>query len=72
MTRTDKAMLLFRANPDTWLHWSEFASRCGALAWRTRISDCRKLGLTIENKLVHTDDRTESFYRYTRGQDAHV
>jgi hypothetical protein len=66
MTRTDVAESLFKNHPNEWLYWGEFANRCGALAWRTRISECRtKRGLTIQNRLEH-DERgtTHSFYRY--------
>ena len=65
MTRTDVAESLFKNHPNEWLYWGEFANRCGALAWRTRISEVRKRGLTIQNRLEHDEQgTTHSFYRY--------
>ena len=66
-TYRDRVAALFRANPGEWLHWTRFAQIGGAMAWRTRISDCRRhLGMTIENR-QERDERgvTHSFYRWT-------
>lgn len=44
----------------------------GALAWRTRVSDCRRLlGMNIENELRRQPDGTQqSWYRYRRATAA--
>ena len=68
MSYTDVAEMHFRANPNQWLYWTEFAQRCGRLAWRTRVSECRKRGLTIENKLdKDSTGLVHSYYRYRQG-----
>ena len=62
MSRADVAEHYFRKNPNQWLYWTEFANRCGQLAWRTRVSDCRKRGMTILNRL--TKDARGVTHRY--------
>ncbi len=53
----------FKARPTEWVLASELAEVGGALAWRTRVSDCRRqLGMCIENKLEHVDEPGGSFY----------
>jgi hypothetical protein len=39
----------------------------GMFAWRTRVSDCRKLGMFIENRQRSVDGYTCTEYRYTSG-----
>lgn len=64
---TDRAERLFEASPNTWLHWTVFAQQCGALAWRTRISECRKRGMQIDNKVEQAENGVKhSYYRWTR------
>jgi hypothetical protein len=46
------------------VHWTDIAAVGGALAWRTRISECRA-SMVIENKVTQRQDGTkDSFYRY--------
>ena len=48
----DKVAGLFRASPGAWIDGLTVASRGGAYAWRTRVSDCRvQLGMVIENRV---------------------
>jgi hypothetical protein len=43
----------------------------GRMAWRTRVSECRTLGMRIENRLRKRDDgSTISEYRYLPPQPA--
>jgi hypothetical protein len=45
---------LFKSRPGQWIDGREIATVGGAYAWRTRISDCRKVyGATIENRIVN-------------------
>ncbi len=60
----DRVLALFRSRPLRWIAWTELAEAGGACAWRTRISDARKVfrkeGGSVEwNKRVHA-----SAYRY--------
>jgi hypothetical protein len=57
---------VLQAHQGEWVHWSRLAQVGGALAWRTRVSDCRReLGMAIDNKVVpRSDGVRESFYRY--------
>ncbi len=53
----------FKSLPNEWIDASTLAELGGALAWRTRVSDCRtKLGMCIENKLEHIDEPGGTFY----------
>ncbi len=65
-SHTDMVLELFRAHPMTWLPWQEIADVGGACAWRTRVSDARKVleaeGGQIENRLLQNSAR--SAYRY--------
>ena len=57
---------LFRASPGAWIDGLTVASRGGAYAWRTRVSDCRvQLGMVIENRVRTLPDGSKaSEYRY--------
>lgn len=63
-SNTEKVLTLFRAHPMRWLHWRRFEAVGGACAWRTRISEARRIvkaeGGTIENN----DSVKRSAYRY--------
>ncbi len=53
----------FKERPGQWINAGTLADVGGALAWRTRVSDCRtKLGMVIENKLEHIDEAGGTFY----------
>ena len=72
MSATDRVLELLRANPGRWLHWRRFAEVGGACAWRTRISDARKV-LKAEGALLeHNGSVTRSAYRYSLGRDASI
>ena len=62
----DKVSGLFRASPGTWIDGLTVASRGGAYAWRTRVSDCRvQLGMVIENRVRALENGSKvSEYRY--------
>ena len=62
----DKVAGLFRASPGAWIDGLTDASRGGAYAWRTRVSECRvQLGMAIENRVRALADGTRaSEYRY--------
>lgn len=58
-----------KARPHQWIDGRELAGIAGAYAWRTRLSDCRALGMTIANRqerrVSATGKRfTVSFYQY--------
>lgn len=70
---TQQVLALFFAQPNRWIHWRRF-ERFSACAWRTRISECRRLvqaqgGDVIWNKRVY---RSAYLYRpYVQlGRDA--
>lgn len=54
----------FKARPGVWLDGNELATVGGCYAWRSRISDCRKLGMTVDNRQRKVGPRTISEYRY--------
>lgn len=65
-TFRDRVAEYFRAHEGEWIDGMTLAQLGGVYAWRTRISECRKLGLTIENRQRKIGDRTVSEYRYVR------
>ncbi len=56
----------FKARPRIWINGLEIAKFAGAYAWRSRISDVRRVdGLNIENRLrSNADGVVVSEYRY--------
>lgn len=56
----------FRANPGRWVSAYELMKVGGSMAWRTRVSEVRRMGLNIENR-VDRDSQgvAQSFYRYS-------
>jgi hypothetical protein len=50
-TFVDAVAAYFTARPGVWLDGRALATVGGAYAWRSRISDCRRLGMTIENRI---------------------
>jgi hypothetical protein len=64
---------LFKSRPDQWIDGREIATVGGAYAWRTRISDCRKVyGATIENRIVHKHDHCDVSYSWRESQYRYV
>lgn len=55
----------FKAHPNEWVSAYTLMEIGGRMAWRTRVSDVRRMGLTIENQ-VQRDAKgvAQSFYRY--------
>jgi len=64
-TLRDAVAAHFRANPNQWVSAYTLMEIGGRMAWRTRVSDVRRMGLTIENQ-VQRDGAgvAQSFYRY--------
>ena len=54
----------FKRNPGVWYDGLYLAAIGGAYAWRSRVSDLRKRGMTIENRQVRSGRFTTSFYRW--------
>lgn len=46
----DKLAAYFLARPNAWIDGKELATIAGGYGWRTRVSDLRKRGMTIENR----------------------
>jgi hypothetical protein len=67
LTYRDAVAHYFKAHPNTWIDGLELARVGGAYAWRTRVSECRELGMTIDNE-VRTYPNTRrkvSLYKYS-------
>ena len=65
MNKSERTARFFRRNRRRWLSALTLLRVGGALAWRTRVSDCRKLGMVIEQRTDYTKAGVRSFYRYT-------
>jgi len=63
-TFRDRVEEYFRARPDQWIDGLAIAQVGGAYAWRSRVSDCRTLGMTIENRQRKVGEVTISEYRF--------
>lgn len=46
----DKLAAFFEAHPEQWIDGMALAKIAGQYAWRSRVSDLRKRGMTIENR----------------------
>lgn len=69
VTLTDQLAAYFRERPHCWIDGRILADIAGAYAWRTRVSDLRKLGMVIENRIETYRDAEHrpfklSSYRY--------
>lgn len=71
MTLNDKLEVFFRERPYTWIDGKELAHIAGGYGWRSRCSDLRKRGLTIENRVRRVREKAHlpttyaiSEYRY--------
>lgn len=64
-TLRDAVAAHFRAHPNRWISAYELMELGGRMAWRTRVSEVRRMGLAIENR-VERDSAgvAQSFYRY--------
>jgi|TARA_R110002110_G_scaffold402930_6_gene620490 hypothetical protein len=47
---TEKLRQFLEAHPNEWIDGRRLSDVAGVYAWRTRVSEVRKLGLTIENR----------------------
>lgn len=63
-TYRDRVADYFRSHAGQWVDGMTLSQCGGCYGWRTRISECRKLGLTIENRQRKVGRRTVSEYRY--------
>lgn len=62
----DQVATLFKSKPNEWISAYTLMQFGGALAFRTRCSECRtQLGMRIENKVTRdAHGVAHSFYRY--------
>jgi hypothetical protein len=60
----DKLEAFFKAHPNTWIDGKELATIAGGYGWRSRCSDLRKRGMTVENRQRRRGGYTISEYRY--------
>ena len=51
LTYRERVAALFKSRPGEWIDGMEIAKYGGCYASRTRISECRQLGMTIENRV---------------------
>ncbi len=67
-SNTDKVLRMFRADPQQWISWSDFAYLVGERAYRTRISNAKKViekeGGTVESRTFKEGPRIITEYRY--------
>lgn len=65
-TYRDAVAALFKSAPGCWVPWHRIAEVGGAMAWRTRVSDCRlELGMSIDNRVRKLENGSKvSEYRY--------
>jgi hypothetical protein len=54
----------FRHRPNIWVNGMDLSHVGGCYAWRSRVSDCRRLGMTIENRQRPSHGQTVSEYRF--------
>lgn len=79
-SNTAKVIELFRARPCRWIDWQAFASLVGDRAYRTRISNAKKVfvkeGGTVESRTYPKGFAIITEYRYLpmapQGRDASV
>lgn len=56
----------FRAHPNQWVSAYTLMQIGGSMAWRTRVSEVRRMGLNIENYVERDSEGVaKSFYRYS-------
>jgi len=68
-TLRERVAAFLRQHPNRWIVATSFESVGGRQGWRTRLSDCRRLGMQIENRvrMVRLEDGSSyklSEYRY--------
>lgn len=65
-SNTEKVLELFRANPMVWLDAGLFMKIAGSMAWRTRISDARKI-IEAEGGLIENQQQRIQTYNEATG-----
>lgn len=55
-TNAEKVVAYFRARPKVWIDWQDFAQLVGVRAYRTRVSDARKV-VEAEGGVIETRDK---------------
>ena len=68
MSTVDRLATFFEARPGQWIDGMALAQIAGSYAWRTRVSDLRKRGLTVENRQRKIGRLTISEYRFVPDQ----
>ena len=63
MSLNDQLERYFKARPNVWVDGMALAQVAGSYAWRSRCSDLRQRGLTIENRQRKVGRRVISEYR---------
>ena len=66
MSRTEQVAAYLVDRAGVWVDGLELANIGGAYAWRSRVSDARKLGHRIDNRQRKVGERTVSEYRLVR------
>lgn len=56
MNKTEAVINLFQSRPNEWISAIALEPVGGRLGWRTRVSEARKAGLNIENKVTRWKD----------------
>ena len=66
MNRTERIAALFRARPNEWLSAYLLMQSGGAMAWRTRVSECRTLlGMQIDSRVERDANGVAvSYYKF--------
>lgn len=60
-----KCYVWFKQHPGIWIDGIALSEKFGCYAWRSRVSDARKMGLNIVNSQTKTPSgRKRSLYRY--------
>lgn len=62
---TAHVLALFVARPNEWVGWKELAHAGGELAWRTRVSNCRKQVRKAGGEIVWNKQTVGSAYMFT-------
>lgn len=67
-SNTAKVLEVFRASPRQWINWTVFADLVGERAYRTRISNAKKVivkdGGTLESRTYTSGRRIVTEYRF--------
>ena len=59
-SNTDKVLEVFRSRPLQWIEWAVFADLVGERAYRTRVSNAKKIITAIPNGATHAEGVIES------------